>query len=45
MLVEAVLEDLDNLKDWLVSYSIDISEKCLSANNKFNGGSAIEDRT
>ena len=40
-LMGEVLKDLVNVKAWLESYSIDISEKCLSSNNNFKGGSAI----
>ena len=32
---------LANIQAWLGYYGIDIREKCLGANNKFNGGSAI----
>ena len=39
--MEAVLKYLVNVKARIGSYSIDISEKCLSANNNFNGGIAI----
>ena len=40
-LAELVLKYLGDVNAWLGSYSIEISEKCLRANNNFNSGGVI----